>query len=253
MSLEIRNGITLHVERLGESGSPVVMLHGLFVGSMASWYFTAAPALAKRHRVLLYDLRGHGKSERARSGYDVSTMTADLEAVTNEFSANEKITLVGHSYGAVIALRYALLHPQRVAKLVLVDAPLPPSRLEELNTFVRKNPSEMLAALPDDLATTLSSKGRQARRLADALRFLATETTLLADLRRAEDIGDDALASLSCDTFCIYGSRSSCLPVGERLAKKIPKARLTIIDGGHFLPAEAPTALARAVVEAVDG
>jgi pimeloyl-ACP methyl ester carboxylesterase len=253
MSLEIRNGVTLHIERLGDAGSPVVMLHGLFVGSMASWYFTAAPALAKKHRVLLYDLRGHGKSERARSGYDVPTMTADLEAVAEEFPTDETITLVGHSYGAVIALSYALLHPHKVQKLVLVDAPLPPSRLEELNTFVRKNPSEMLAALPADLATTLSQKGRQARRLAEALRFLVTETTLLADLRRAEDIEDTALASLTCDTFCIYGSRSSCLPVGERLAKKIPNARLKLIDGGHFLPAEAPAALAHAIVEAVDG
>jgi pimeloyl-ACP methyl ester carboxylesterase len=253
MSLEIRNGVTLHIERLGDEGSPVVMSHGLFVGSMASWYFTAAPALAKKHRVLLYDLRGHGKSERARSGYDVPTMTADLEAVTGEFSDDKKITLVGHSYGAVIALSYALLHLDRVEKLVLVDAPLPPSRLEELDTFVRKNPSEMLAELPPDLATTLSRNGRQARRLTDALRFLATETTLLADLRRAEDIDDNALASLTCDTVCIYGSRSSCLPVGERLAKKIPKARLVVVDGGHFLPAEAPAALAHAIVEAVDG
>ncbi|MGH7285457.1 MAG: alpha/beta fold hydrolase, partial [Polyangiaceae bacterium] len=60
MSLETRNGVALHVQRLGENGSPVVMLHGLFVGSMASWYFTAAPALAEKHRVLLYDLRGNG-------------------------------------------------------------------------------------------------------------------------------------------------------------------------------------------------
>lgn len=95
MSFEIRNGVTLHIERLGETGSPVVMLHGLFVGSMASWYFTAAPALAESNRVLLYDLRGHGKSERARSGYDVRTMTADLEAVADAFAHDEKITLVG--------------------------------------------------------------------------------------------------------------------------------------------------------------
>ncbi len=253
MSLEIRNGITLHIERLGESGSPVVMLHGLFVGSMASWYFTAAPALAKKHRVLLYDLRGHGKSERARVGYDPQTMTSDLEAVVDAFDNASNVTLVGHSYGAVIALHYALRHPERVDTLVLVDAPLPPSRLDELNTFVRKNPSEMLAALPSEIASPLAKGSRQARRLADALRFMATETTLLSDLRNAKDVTDEDLSAVSCKTVCIYGSRSSCLPVGERLAKKIPNARLITIEGGHFLPAEAPVALTRAIVEVVDG
>jgi pimeloyl-ACP methyl ester carboxylesterase len=253
MSFEIRNGITLHIERLGETGSPVVMLHGLFVGSMASWYFTAAPALAKSHRVLLYDLRGHGKSERARTGYDVQTMTADLEAVVDAFAADEKITLVGHSYGAVVALHFALSHPEKMQKLVLVDAPLPPSRLDELNAFVRKNPSEMTLALPPEMKNSFAKQGRQARRLSEALRFLATETSLLDDLRGAEDVTDAALETLACDTTCIYGSRSSCLPVGERLAKKIPHAKLVVLDGGHFLPAEAPAALTHAIREAVDG
>lgn len=252
MSLEIRNGITLHIERLGEKGSPVVMLHGLFVGSMASFYFTAAPALAESHRVLLYDLRGHGKSERAKTGYDVPTMTADLEAVVDALAEAERISLVGHSYGAVIALQYALRHPEKIEKLVLVDAPLPPSRLDELNAFARKNPSEMALALPPEIATSFAKQGRQARRLSEALQFLATETSLLDDLRGAQDVTDAALEALPCDTTCIYGSTSSCRPVGERLAKKIPNAKLVILEGGHFLPAESPAALTRAIREAID-
>jgi pimeloyl-ACP methyl ester carboxylesterase len=252
MSLEIRNGITLHIERLGEAGSPIVMLHGLFVGSMASWYFTAAPALAERHRVLLYDLRGHGKSERVRAGYDVATMTADLEAVVDAFAVAEKISLVGHSYGAVVALRFALRHPEKIRRLVLVDAPLPPSRLDELNAFVRKNPSEMTLALPPEIATSFAKQGRQARRLSEALHFLATETSLLDDLRGAKDVADSELQALTCETTCIYGSTSSCLPVGERLAKNIPRAKLVVLDGGHFLPAQNPVALTRAIREAID-
>jgi pimeloyl-ACP methyl ester carboxylesterase len=253
MPLEIRNGITLHVERLGENGSPVVMLHGLFVGSMASWYFTAAPALAESHRVVLYDLRGHGKSERARSGYDVATMTKDLESVVEAIPDSEKISLIGHSYGAVVALHFALRHSGKIRKLVLVDAPLPPSRLDELNAFVRKNPSEMALALPAEITASFAKQGRQARRLSESLRFLATETSLLDDLRGARDVDDSALGRLACNVTCIYGSRSSCLPVGERLAKKIPNARLVVVDGGHFLPAENPVALTQAIREAVDG
>ena len=250
MSLEARNGVTLHVQRLGEEGSPVLMLHGLFVGSMASWYFTTAPALAKKHRVVLFDLRGHGKSERPPSGYDVATMAEDLGALASDF--DERVTVVGHSYGAVVALTYALRHPERMRDLVLVDAPLPPSRLSELESFVKKTPEEMIAALPPELAGPLAKPGRQARKLAESLQFMAKHTSLVADVRRAEDIPDAALATLACPTACIYGTKSSCLPVGERIARVAPHAKLITIAGGHFLPLEAPAELTRAVVDFVD-
>lgn len=250
MSLETRNGVALHVQRLGESGSPVIMLHGLFVGSMASWYFTAAPALAQKHRVVLYDLRGHGKSERAESGYDVATMAEDLRAVAADFDG--PVSVVGHSYGAVIALTFALRHPERVRDLVLVDAPLPPSKLAELESFVRKSPEQMIAALPPELAGPLAKPGRQARKLAETLHFMAKHTSLIGDVRRAEDIPDEALATLACPTLCIYGTKSSCLPVGERIAKVAPSATLATIAGGHFLPLEAPADLTRAIVRFVD-
>lgn len=250
MSLETRNGVALHVQRLGEKGSPVVMLHGLFVGSMASWYFTAAPALAGKHRVVLFDLRGHGKSERPATGYDVATMAEDLRAIAADF--DEPVSVVGHSYGAVVALTFALRHPERVRDLVLVDAPLPPSRLSELESFVKKSPEEMLAALPPELAGPLAKPGRQARKLAETLHFMAKQTSLIADVRRAEDVPDAALATLACPTLCIYGTKSSCLPVGERIARVAPNASLQTIAGGHFLPLEAPSELARAIATFVD-
>lgn len=251
MSFEVHNGLTFHVQSLG-AGPPVVMLHGLLVGSMASWYFTSAPAVAKGHRVRLYDLRGHGKSERAKTGYDLSTMAGDLGAIAASFSS-EPVALVGHSYGAAIALHYALTNPSRVAKLVLVDAPLPASRLDELESFLGRTPEDMAESLPGALQDALARKGRQATRFIEGLRFLATETTLFADLRRAEDISDDVLAKLACPVALIYGTHSTCRPVGERLARVIPNARLVLIPGGHFLPTEAPVALGERITELLDG
>lgn len=252
MSLEAHDGITLHVERLGDKGSPVVMLHGLFVGSMASWYFTAAPALAAKHRVVLYDLRGHGKSERAATGYDLATMARDLGSVARGFEG-EKVSLVGHSYGAVVALTWALANPARVDKLVLVDAPLPPSRLAEMNAFAKLSLEDQVASLPAELAGSLASGGRRAKKLVEHLRFLAKNTSLLSDLRSAEDVSDESLATLDCETTCIYGASSSCLPVGERIACVAPNARLVTIAGGHFLPIENPGALTTEIVRAIDG
>jgi pimeloyl-ACP methyl ester carboxylesterase len=251
MPIASYNGLKLHVQELGR-GDPVVMLHGLLIGSMATWYFTVAPILALRHHVVLYDLRGHGLSERAPTGYDLDTMGEDLRAVVDG-QTRGPVTLVGHSYGAAVALHFALSHPDRVAKLVVVEAPLPPSRLEELDGFLGKAPDAMVQALPEALQQALGRRGRQAARLLDSLSFLTSRSSLLDDLRRAEDIDDARLAKLNRPLLCVYGTRSSCLPAGRRLARVVPGAVLQEIDGGHFLPVESPGPLGHVIERFIDG
>jgi pimeloyl-ACP methyl ester carboxylesterase len=255
MAMLAAPGATLHLQALGPVGAQrpaVVMAHGLFVGTLASWYFTAAPALARERRVLTYDLRGHGKSARVRDGYDVRSMARDLGAVAGEAGA-APFDLVGHSYGALVALRFALDHPSRVRRLVLVEAPLPPSRFREIEDFGARSPEEMAASLPEALRGALASGGRRATRLLESLRFLAQDTTLLADLGREQDVPDDELRRLQPPLLCVYGARSRCREVGDRLARVVPAARLAVLDAGHFLPMEAPAELTRLIVEFVDG
>lgn len=256
MHLEVEDGVALHVEVLGEeranAAPPVVMLHGLLVGNMATWYFTAAPALAARHKVVLFDLRGHGLSARARSGYDVATMTRDLSTVVERVAGAPAI-VVGHSYGAVVAMNFAKDHPERVEKLAVVEAPLPPTHLRELDDFLGKDPEQMLDALPETLRDAVTTRRRSGRRFVEAMRFLASESTLFSDLGRAKDFTDDELARLACPMLAVYGTRSSCLPAGRRIARHCPHATFVELDGGHFLPMEAPTALSNTLTGFVDG
>ncbi len=244
MSFVSARGLTFHVQRLGH-GPPVVMLHGLLVGSLASWYFTTAPALSKTHEVLLYDLRGHGKSERTSRGYDLATMAGDLEALTAELGP---MTLVGHSYGALIALRFALEHPQRVHRLVLVEAPLPPSRYDQFREFLGRGPEQMIAALPAPLQAMVASGKRQARRLVDALGFLVLTSSLPADVEAEADVPDAELRALSCPVHCIYGEASACLEAGQRIAAIVPRATLDVLPGGHFLHADCAALLTETIV-----
>src|SRR5262249_4217583 len=133
-----KRGLSFHVQVVG-SGPPLVMLHGLIIGSMTTWYFSAAPRLARTHRVTLYDLRGHGRSARPPSGYDLATMADDLDALLDG-----PATLVGHSWGALVALRLALRRPERVNRLVLVEAPLPPSRAAgEMAALLQLTPEQI--------------------------------------------------------------------------------------------------------------
>ena len=252
MPLVRQRGLTFHVQVLGASGPPIAMLHGLLVGSLTTWYFGAAPRLARGHRVMLYDLRGHGKSERPASGYDLATMTADLDALLDDFTA-EPATLVGHSFGALVALRAALARPERVRKLVLVEAPLPPSQVELLGAFLRLPYHEMATALPAPLQELIARGGRAATNFVKQIAALAQTTTLLADLAAEADLADAALAGVRCPTLLVYGARSACRATGDRLAAVLPAARLVVLPGGHFLPAEAPAALTDTIAEFCDG
>lgn len=253
MPLVRQRGLTFHVQSLGSAGPPVVMLHGLLVGSMTTWYFGAAPRLAERGRVLLYDLRGHGKSERPASGYGLGEMAADLDALLELHFGAEPAILVGHSWGALTALCFALRRPERVLRLALVEAPLPPSQLAELAAFIRLPPAEMADALPEPLRGGFERGGRAATKLARQLFGLAGGTTVLQDLGAETDIPDDALARLAAPTLLIYGDRSSCRPTGDRLARVLPAAKLRVLPGGHFLPTDCGPALTAALVEDLHG
>jgi pimeloyl-ACP methyl ester carboxylesterase len=238
----VRHGdLTFHVQVLG-SGRPVVMLHGLLVGSMATWYFGAAPRLSRTHRVLLFDLRGHGRSGRPPTGYDLATMTDDLSALLTGFT-DEPAVLIGHSWGALVALSLALREPERVHSLGLVEAPLPPSRLGEIADWSARSPDEMLDSLPEGLRLELARGGRGAANFLSRVRALAEDTTLLSDVAAEADISDEVLKRVRCPTLLVYGDRSSCRAVGERLARVLSDARLITLPGGHYLPTEAGGAL----------
>jgi pimeloyl-ACP methyl ester carboxylesterase len=236
------NGIAHHVQDLG-AGPPVVMVHGLLIGSLASWYFTAAPVLARTHRVRVYDLRGHGKSAPAATGYDVRTLAGDLGALAGE----EPVDLVGHSWGALVALRFAIDHPARVRRIVLVEAPLPPSSVAEMNAFLAGG--DVAAALP----AQMQINGRRGERLVRALSRLVLESSLVDDLRGERDPEPAELACVRAPTLVVYGDRSTCAPGGERLARAIPGARHLVLAGGHYLHLDAREALAAAIAEHLDG
>jgi len=129
------NGLTFHVQQAGE-GPDVILIHGL-TGDLSIWFLCRAMSeLAEgHHRVTAYDLRGHGYSDIPPSGYTSADQAADVLALMDAIGAG-KARLVGHSFGAVIALHAAVLAPDRVEALVLSDPYFPALRhLEELSRW----------------------------------------------------------------------------------------------------------------------
>jgi len=115
MSLYETEEKKIHYELTGE-GSPVVLIHGIALDSRI--WGDLPQFLAEKHQVLTYDLRGHGRSYAPESGYSFRDLVADL----NELLAGlqlSKVTLVGHSLGGAVAIKFALQQAGKVAKLVL--------------------------------------------------------------------------------------------------------------------------------------
>ena len=116
------NGFGLHYWQLGQ-GPDLVMLHGLN-GNLAVWHLELAPRLRSEYRITTYDLRGHGRSEMPPAGYTTEDMAKDLRGLLDALQI-PTAHLVGHSMGADIALHFALLYPDRVRRMVLIEPGIP--------------------------------------------------------------------------------------------------------------------------------
>ena len=110
--------LRVHYRDWDGAGTPVVLLHGLS-SSCRIWDLTA-PLLAREFRVVAVDQRGHGLTDRPDSEYTFAEVCADLDALLLALRFDRPI-LVGHSWGAGVALQFAADQPERVAGLVLVD------------------------------------------------------------------------------------------------------------------------------------
>ena len=117
----VANGINMHYWQLGK-GPDMVMLHGLG-GNLAVWHLKMVPELQRQYRITTYDLRGHGYSEAPQEGYTTQDLAEDLRGLLDAVGI-ERAYLVGHSWGADIALHFSLLYPNRVRKIVVIEAGL---------------------------------------------------------------------------------------------------------------------------------
>ena len=115
------NGTTIHVRSAG-TGPAVVLLHGY--GETGDMWIPLAAQLARDHQVIVPDLRGLGLSAKPAGGFDKKTQAADVAGVMDALGA-AKADVVAHDIGNMVAFQFAARYPQRLRRLVLIDAPVP--------------------------------------------------------------------------------------------------------------------------------
>ncbi|HTV19121.1 MAG TPA: alpha/beta fold hydrolase [Polyangiaceae bacterium] len=276
-------GAALFYRFVGEGSDVLVMIHG-GPGMDSGYLWPDFQPLAQQHRLLFYDQRGGGRSELLPDDPALYTMerhVADLEALRQHFGL-ERMTLVAHSFGPMIAAGYAMAHPERVARMIFLG-PLPP-RSGKLwkrygdNIDARLTPEErsLLATLERDMTSgpdpveacraywALALKPRVARpELISRVRgdFCSVDAAAIrsgmavAGPRTLESLGDwdyrPGLAHVAAPTLVLHGDAEAIpMDLVEEWTTALPSARLIHVPGAaHFAYVERPDVVWPAIEE----
>jgi pimeloyl-ACP methyl ester carboxylesterase len=268
------NGVRLNYVQMAPDVGPqedLVLVHGLAT-NMAFWYFQYAAIFARRYRITLYDLRGHGRSEMPSGGYTPQNLARDLEGLLDHLGIQRAHFLV-HSFGGVVALNLASFAPERLASLVLADTHISAARrtdghqvwdygagmqklldesgvaldtrdpyfgyqlLTEVARFQLRN-EKVPPALEDLVAPIMANAG--SRTAAQWLQLMET-TAAEGELMGEDGLSLEALTQLRFPILAMYGDNSQARLTGRELLSVWPHAEFRRVrDAGHFFPTTRP-------------
>lgn len=252
--------------RAGPSdGEVVVLVHGLGKNAARDWEKTI-PALAQRYSVYALDLPGFGHSGKGNHLYSPENFARVIEGVLGE-RVQRAFTLVGHSMGGAVALAYTAAYPQRVSRLVLVDA---------AGVLHRSVYGEFLGRVGAQRAIGMDSpwfeqvvRAIQLRvenwpihgkvmleREGVRRRLFGGDPNAIAAFALVEHDFSQALRSIKAPTLVIWGAQDSIAPprTGQALGSAIRGARLVVLEGiAHAPQIEAPERFNPILLDEIDG
>jgi pimeloyl-ACP methyl ester carboxylesterase len=246
MSTVIANGIKQNYElALPIDGNPdaptIVCVHGILIDSLASYYFMMAKSLREAgFRVLMYDLRAHGNSDRPESGYTVETFVDDLTALLDALEIGEPVYLIGNSFGGTVCYGFAERHPDRVAGVAAIESePATAEWAEKMTANLYRAASQLgrfeaIAWITARHGTHLARRAKRAKKMLDA-------TTLERDIPASRVLTPEQFDRISCPVLAIYGSESDLSAQAPLLETHMPRCTSVVLPGlEHSVLVEAP-------------
>lgn len=242
--------IDLYFEDHGE-GSPVVLVHGWPLSS-ASWEKQTKALVEAGYRVISYDRRGFGQSDKPWTGYDYDTLASDLDSLLTELDLSD-VTLVGFSMGGGELARYiGEQGTDRVSKLVFISSIAPfllktddnPEGVDQsvftgMEAAIQKDRPDFLRGFLNSFYNFDALGGsRISQAVIDANWAIAVQASPKSTLDCVgawlEDFRED-IAEIDVPTLVIHGTEDQIVPIeasGGRMPDLIDGARLVRIEGG---------------------
>lgn len=253
MSTVRANGLSVHVEQLapaeavaGRHGAAptAVLIHGLTTDTLASWYLTLAqPLAANRLRVIMYDLRGHGHTERPPDGYAFDDFVDDLAALLAALDVTGPVHLFGNSFGGTIAFGYAVRHPGRVAGIAAIES-CPPTAAWFDRVAQQLEHAAAYLPLEHALAEIRAERGELASRRARTAREVLAATSLVRDLPASRLPAEESIAAIDCPVLWVHGGDSPVVGMVPEARRLLPRARFVTVPGQrHSLLVDQPAAV----------
>ena len=255
-------GVRFHVERIAPRGTSegrkdaapiVVLMHGLAVDDMASFYFTlAAPLAAAGADVILYDQRGQGLSERPRAGYTVDDAVGDLFAILDALAVTTPVILIGNSFGGFVAGLAALARPERVAGLVFIESvcagPVAADWVEAMANSLSVTGLNLLHERTHEQCA--EARLRKSAKKLGSIYDLLNRTSLIEDLASTPSLPVRSLSDIECPTLAVFGEHSFLLAAANDLAQHVSDCRVEILPGvNHSVLVEATVPLCEVIVD----
>ena len=261
MAYADNNGTKIFYDVYGQ-GTPIVFLHPWTTNGYI-WYYQVFP-FARTNQVIAVDHRGHGRSDKPKSGYSIQEHARDVAAVLDAERIDRAI-LVGNSIGGMIAMQFALDNPNRVIGQLILSSG---------TGLGEEMPKEAAAAFVKDFEGTFSAllggavSAKSKRERPEILEVMNAHFRVQSnfpkhvfDSSMADPNGvfgwniKNRLSSIRTPTLVVAGEEDNATPVAANkfLADNIPGAKLSVVkDVGHFHQLEKPLEFNAALKEFVD-
>ncbi len=244
------NSVRLHIDDSGGGGRPVVLIHGWPLSAQA-WEPQVSVLQAAGYRVVAYDRRGFGRSDKPESGYSYDVLADDLERVMDQCGLQD-VTLVGFSMGGGEVARYIARHGEsRLRSVVFAAAvppylmktpdnpegPLTPEKAQQMKGALEQDRNSFFDQFTEDffsangvLQVTESQRGE-----AIALCLQSAQHAALAcmDSFGTTDFRED-LKKVTLPTLVIHGDADAIVPLegsGQRTHRAVPHSQLVRVSG----------------------
>ena len=248
------NGTSLRYDVSGEGAATLVLVHEMG-GTLDSWD-QVLPALNNGRRVIRYDTRGAGLSEKIKGSVTWDQMAGDVAGLLDALGIRGKISLAGTAVGAAIAVHFAVRYPERAAALVLHGPAVGVAPDRKQATLDRANAAEsggMRSIAESSLANSYPPIVRHSPETFAAFRarWLGNDPESFAAINRmlaAENI-EHELARIACPALFTAGRHDALRPpaIIEPMSRLVSGAQFLELNSGHFASVQTPGLVAQSI------